>query len=57
MGPDFASLADKIAEQSPDMNIKVTTFTVSKEQKVLLYTILGLKTDYLCTYKINVHVP
>ena len=28
---DFPSFADRIAEQSPDMNIKVTTFTVSKK--------------------------
>ena len=30
MGPDFPSLADEIAEPRPDMNIKVTAFTVSK---------------------------
>ena len=29
--PDFPSLADKIAEPRPDMNIKVTAFTVSKK--------------------------
>ena len=28
---DFPSFADRIAEQHPDMNIKVTTFTVSKK--------------------------
>ena len=31
MGPDFPSLADEIAEARPDMNIKVTAFTVSKK--------------------------
>ena len=31
MGPDFPSLADEIAELRPDMNIKVTAFTVSKK--------------------------
>ena len=30
MGPDFPSFADEIAEPRPDMNIKVTAFTVSK---------------------------
>ena len=29
--PDFSCLADEIAEQRPDMNIKVTAFTVSKK--------------------------
>ena len=29
--PDFLSLADKIAEPRPDMNIKVAAFTVSKK--------------------------
>ena len=29
--PDFPSLADEIAEPRPDMNIKVTAFTVSKK--------------------------
>ena len=29
--PDFPCLADEIAEPSPDMNIKVTTFTVSEK--------------------------
>ena len=29
--PDFPSLADEIAEPHPDMNIKVTAFTVSKK--------------------------
>ena len=28
--PDFLSLADKIAEPRPDINIKVTAFTVPK---------------------------
>ena len=28
---DFPSFADRIAEQRPDMNIKVITFTVSKK--------------------------
>ena len=31
IGPDFPSLADEIAEQRPDMNIKVTACTVSKK--------------------------
>ena len=31
MGPDFPSLADEIAEPRPDMNIKVTAFTVSNK--------------------------
>ena len=31
MGHDFPSLADEIAEASPDMNIKVTAFTVCKK--------------------------
>ena len=35
IGPDFTSLADEIAEPRPDMNIKVTAFTVSKK---LYYT-------------------
>ena len=29
--PDFPSLADEIAELHPDMNIKVTAFTVSEK--------------------------
>ena len=29
--PDFPSLADKIAEPHPDMNIKVAAFTVSEK--------------------------
>ena len=29
--PDFPSTADKIDEPRPDMNIKVTAFTVSKK--------------------------
>ena len=31
MKPDFPSLADEIAEPHPDMNIKVTPFTVSEK--------------------------
>ena len=31
MEPDFPCLADEIAEPRPDMNIKVTAFTVSKK--------------------------
>ena len=30
-GPDFPSLADEIAEQHQDMNIKVTAFTMGKK--------------------------
>ena len=29
--PDFPSIADEIAEPHPDMNIKVTAFTVSEK--------------------------
>ena len=29
--PDFPSLADRIAESHPDMNIKVAAFTVSEK--------------------------
>ena len=29
--PDFPSLADEIAEPRPDVNIKVTAFTVSEK--------------------------
>ena len=29
--PDFPSLADKIAEPHPDMNIKVAAFTASEK--------------------------
>ena len=29
--PDFSCLADEIAEQRPDMNIKVTAFTVGQK--------------------------
>ena len=29
--PDFPSLADEIAEPHPDMNIKVSAFTVSEK--------------------------
>ena len=29
--PDFPSLADEIAEQHPDMDIRVTAFTVSEK--------------------------
>ena len=29
--PDFSCLADELAEQRPDMNIKVTTFTLSEK--------------------------
>ena len=32
--PDFPSLADEIAEQHPDMNIKVAAFTVSEKSIV-----------------------
>ena len=35
--PEFSCLADKIAEQRPDMNIKVTAFTESKK---LYYTLI-----------------
>ena len=35
IGPDFPSLANEIAEQRPEMNIKVTAFTVAKK---LYYT-------------------
>ena len=31
MEPDFSYLADELAEQRPDMNIKVTAFTVSEK--------------------------
>ena len=31
MKPDFPSLADKIAEQRPDMNIKIAAFTESEK--------------------------
>ena len=37
--PDFPSLADEIAEQHPDMNIKVATFTVSESQVILTYSL------------------
>ena len=36
--PDFPSLADKIAEPHPDMNIKVTAFTVSEKSSITLIT-------------------
>ena len=29
--PDFPTFADEIAQQHPDMNIKVAAFTVSKK--------------------------
>ena len=29
--PDFSCLADELAEQRPDMNIKVTAFTVNEK--------------------------
>ena len=29
--PDFSCLADELVEQRPDMNIKVTAFTVSEK--------------------------
>ena len=32
--PDFPSLADEIAEPRPDMNIKVTAFTVSEKTSI-----------------------
>ena len=32
--PDFSCLADEIAEQRPDMNIKVTAFTVSSKKSI-----------------------
>ena len=32
--PDFPSLADEIAEPCPDMNIKVTAFTVPKSPTI-----------------------
>ena len=35
--PDFPSLADEIAEPHPDMNIKVTAFTVSKKSSNTWY--------------------
>ena len=31
LAPDFPCLADEIAEPRPDMNIKVTAFTVSEK--------------------------
>ena len=31
MEPDFPSLADEIAKPRPDLNIKVTAFTVSEK--------------------------
>ena len=31
VGPDFPSLADERAKQRPDMNNKVTAFTVTKK--------------------------
>ena len=37
--PDFPSLADELAEQRPDMNIKVAAFTVSEKSN---YKQLGL---------------
>ena len=32
---DFPSLADKIAEPHPDMNIKAAVFTVSKKSSII----------------------
>ena len=31
LAPDFSCLADELADQRPDMNIKVTAFTVSEK--------------------------
>ena len=42
MEPDFPSLADKIAEPHPDMNIKVAAFTESeKSSKIYAYVHTG----------------
>ena len=38
--PDFPSLADEIAEQRPDMNIKVAAFTVSEKSGNTWYSLL-----------------
>ena len=39
MGPDFLPLADEIAEPHPDMNIKVTAFTMSKQFCYIWYEV------------------
>ena len=31
LAPDFSCLADELAEQRPDMNMKVTAFTLSEK--------------------------
>ena len=41
--PDFSCLADELAEQRPDMNIKVTAFTVS-EKSIVTYRVYHLHT-------------
>ena len=38
--PDFPTLADEIAEPYPDMNIKVTAFTVSEKSSNTLANII-----------------
>ena len=50
--PDFPSLADEIAEPRPDMDIKVTTFTVSEKsiplnQFIPLLSVFPTKLLYL----------
>ena len=43
MEPDFSCLADEIAEQRPDMNIKVAAFTVSEKSINSIGAFLGYK--------------
>ena len=41
--PDFPSLADEIAEQHPDMSIKVAAFTVSEKSSIFLICRFSLR--------------
>ena len=40
VGPNFPSLADEIAKQRPEMNIKVASFTVSEKSTNMYPTYL-----------------
>ena len=50
--PDFPSLADEIAEPHPDMNIKVSAFTVSEKSSNIACHHSTLKAAYSVTMNI-----
>ena len=55
--PDFPCLADEIAEPRPDMNVKLTAFTVSEKSIIGIYTTLtNFSTKYLVMCKVYTDV-